>query len=124
MTTNFSRQRVLAVVADDEPLLRMEMADLLTDEGFEVAEATNAAQAMQHLERLDGVAVLFTDIRMPGPRDGMALAREVAARWPETRIVVCSALLDPDLSALPQGAHFFSKPFLHSAVCRVLRSEG
>ena len=123
MTHDPSRQQVLAVVAEDEPLLRMEIGDLLTDEGFEVIEATNAEQAMRHLERLNGVAVLFTDIRMPGPQDGIALAREVAVRWPDTRIVVCSALFNPDLSALPEGAHFFSKPFLHSAVAQVLRLD-
>ena len=114
-----SSHRVLTVVAEDEPLLRMEVIDFLVDEGFEVHEARDTAEAMEHLERLGDVDLLFTDIHMPGEHDGLALAREVAQRWPCTRIIVCSAWPKPE--ALPAGAHFFSKPFLPSAVRKVLR---
>ena len=120
MTDDPPPQRALAVVAEDEPLMRMEVADFLGDEGFAVSEASNAAEALAELERLGGVALLFTDIRMPGPCDGLGLARAVAERWPETRIVVCSGLLDPDLSTLPGTARFFAKPFLPSAMRRAL----
>lgn len=121
MSEPCSRPCALAVVAGDEPILCLEMVDLLTDEGFEVVDAGNAAQALAAIERLGGIDLLFTDIRTPGPRDGLALAWEVATRWPETRIIVCSALSRPGEDALPAGAHFFDRPFLASAVRKVLR---
>ena len=120
MSEPCSRPRALVVVAEDEPVLCLEMVDFLTDEGFEVVDAGNAAQALAAIERLGGVELLFTDIRMPGARDGLALAREVAVRWPGTRIVVCSALSRPSQEAMPAGAHFFDRPFTASAVRKVL----
>ncbi|MDP4026755.1 response regulator [Methylobacterium sp. NEAU 140] len=118
MSTPSPRHRALAVVAEDEPLMRFETSDFLADEGYEVAEAHDAASALAAVERLGGVDLLFTDVRMPGERDGADLAREVARRWPGTRIIVCSALPRPD--ALPGGAHFFDKPFLAAAVRKAL----
>jgi CheY-like chemotaxis protein len=116
-----SHHRALTVVAEDEPLLRMETVSTLADEGFEVHEARNAAEAMEHLERLGGVDLLFTDVRMPGERDGLALAREVAQRWPDTRIVICSAWPQPEPDAMPTGVSFLSKPFAASSVRKLIR---
>jgi CheY-like chemotaxis protein len=116
-----SHHRALTVVAEDEPLLRMETVDILAGEGFEVYEARNATEAMEHLERLGGVNLLFTDVHMPGERDGLALAREVAQRWPDTRVVICSAWPRPEADAMPVGAFFLSKPFPASSVRKLLR---
>lgn len=65
----------LAVLAEDEPLLRMAAADMLCHFGFEVLEAEHADDALRYLEAREGVALLYTDVSMPGRRDGFALAR-------------------------------------------------
>jgi CheY-like chemotaxis protein len=64
----------LALVVDDEELLRLFAAGLLEDHGFEVIEAENAAAALRVLESHRDVRLLFTDIQMPGRSDGMDLA--------------------------------------------------
>ena len=117
------RRRALAVVAEDEPLMRMEAADMLRDAGFEVDEAFHAAGALTQLEAHGGVSLLFTDINMPGPSqlDGLDLAREVARRWPNTVIVICSGARRPEPSEMPAGAQFFDKPYMPSALLKTVR---
>lgn len=102
----------VAVVAEDEPLLRIETMDWLEESGFRVLAAPSAAQALGHLEREhDRVQLLFTDIQMPGAMDGLALAHVVSGRWPHVLIVICSGLDRSSLGILPEGARFVGKPF-------------
>ncbi|MCJ2049461.1 response regulator, partial [Methylobacterium sp. J-070] len=63
---------------------------MLSALGFDVLQAEHAHGAIQHLEANGGAALLFTDFNMPGAMDGCVLAHTVRARWPETRIIVCS----------------------------------
>ncbi|GJD96964.1 response regulator [Methylobacterium iners] len=103
--------RPLALVVEDETVIRMETADLLADAGFEVLEAWNVVTALRQFERRSGIDLLVTDVQMPGGRDGFALAREVAARWPGVAIVVISGVSAPGLRDLPSEARFIPKPF-------------
>ncbi|WP_082655970.1 response regulator [Aureimonas sp. D3] len=103
-------KHAVALVAEDEPLLRMEAVDLLEDAGFTVLEAANTEQALHHLAQTETITLLYTDIEMPGPIDGIDLAREVAARWPHVSIVVCSGRVRPGDGELPRQARFVSKP--------------
>jgi CheY-like chemotaxis protein len=68
------------------------------------------------------VRLLLTDAMMPNV-DGYSLASIVARRWPDTRIIVTSALPPPP-GALPEGVRFLPKPYkgpaLLAAVTEVL----
>ena len=112
--------RPLAVVAEDDAILRMEAADLLVDLGFDVLEAGHAADAMRHLEARESIALLFTDIDMPGLMDGCDLAHVCVERWPDTRIIVCSGCHPDEAEQLPDGAHFIPKPCVDKLVRRAL----
>jgi CheY-like chemotaxis protein len=52
------------------------------EEGFAVAEATNAEIALRVLENRRDVNLVFTDIQLPGDLDGLGLAPHVHERWP------------------------------------------
>jgi DNA-binding LytR/AlgR family response regulator len=80
-----------ALVVDDEPLARDELAFLLSEVGDVevVGQADGAARALELCETL-APEVVFVDLRMPGP-DGLALAEAIAARWPDMPVVVVSA---------------------------------
>ena len=76
----------VALVVEDEMLLRLHAAALLEEHGFAVLEAANATEALNVLQSRSDVRLLFTDIQMPGALDGMDLVREVHARWPRVSI--------------------------------------
>ena len=99
----------LAVLAEDEALIRMATADMLSALGFEVLEAEHADDALQHLEAHGGSALLYTDVNMPGLMDGCDLAYTVVARRPETKIIVCLGCLREEAGRLPSCVHFIGK---------------
>lgn len=101
-----------ALVVDDDGLIRMDAMYILEDAGFRTFEASDGDKAMKVLDREHAVIVLlFTDVQMPGSRDGFAVARETAARWPHIAIVVASGHLRPEPGDMPEGACFIGKPF-------------
>lgn len=100
------------LVVEDEPIIRMNAVDMLEEAGFEVLEATNADAALRLLEaRADEIAVLFTDIHMPGSMDGLALVAVVAERWPEIRPFVTSGHTTLRDSEVPDHGRFLAKPY-------------
>lgn len=106
-----SEELAIAVVVEDEPLFRLDLTVHLEELGYAVLEGSSAEDALRYLEDGARAAILVTDVRMPGALDGMALAREVARRWPATGIVVVSAAVTPGPADLPQNAVFLGKPF-------------
>ncbi|RYE68290.1 response regulator [Rhizobium sp. NFR12] len=98
------------LVVEDDGLIRMDLADVLSESGFDVVEAANADQALALLEAGIPVKAMLTDIDMPGSMNGIKLANLTASRWPECRIIVISGRFSPDQGSLPQGARFLSKP--------------
>ena len=117
-----SGSRPLAVLAEDDAIVRMAAADMLSTLRFEVLEAEHAHGALQHLEACDGVALLYTDINMPGAMDGCDLAHAVRERWPETRIIVCSACVPLEAALLPETVHFIPKPCAERLVRKALQA--
>ena len=101
----------VVVVVDDEAVLRLHAADLLESAGYRVVEAADATTALTILEERQDVRLLFTDVQMPGPIDGMDLAREVHQRWPDVMLVVTSGDLDLHDSDIPDHGCFMSKPY-------------
>ena len=63
--------RPVVLVVEDEPLLRMNAADMVEEAGFEALEAANAKEAIQLLESRCDICVIFSDIDMPPGMDGM-----------------------------------------------------
>jgi len=109
-----TRAKVLLV--EDEPMIRAIGMDALEDAGYEVIEARDADEAVRILELLGEVHVLFTDIRMPGSMDGLALARLVHERWPAMKILITSGDTFPRTSQLPDDGHFLAKPYRMDAL--------
>ncbi len=97
------------LIAEDDVLIRMDLALGLSELGHSVMEAGNAASALLILDQKD-IDVLVTDIDMPGELDGLALAGEMRRRFARRRIVVMSGGAKPAADALPTGAAFLAKP--------------
>ncbi len=101
-----------ALVVDDDGLIRMDAMDILQEAGFRTFEASDGDKAIALLAREHALIFLvFTDVQMPGSRDGFAVARETAQRWPHIAIVVASGQAHPGPGDMPEGARFIGKPF-------------
>ena len=100
------------LIVDDEPRLRQVLVHLMRSDGFTCLEAENGDEAMTVLER-QPVTLVMSDLRMP-KLDGMALLRQIRARWPDTAVVMITAVADVEVavSCLAVGAmDYLTKPF-------------
>lgn len=113
--------QIVALVVDDEPILRMAVVEHLTLEGLRVFEAANADQAIVILEAVSSIDVIFTDIEMPGSMDGLKLAAAVRRRWPPVRIIVTSGRHFDQPAGMPDGSIFIGKPYDFGAVTAKMR---
>lgn len=100
----------IVLVVEDEMVLRMRAVDIVEDAGFVPIEAASADQALQILESRDDIALLFTDIQMPGSMDGLKLAHSVHARWPHIKIILVSGQIAVTDDDKPTDSRFFPKP--------------
>lgn len=92
-------QRLRIVIADDHPLVRMAMTDLLYKEpDFKVVATLAGPSALiEHLAR-DPPQVVITDYSMPGDDvygDGIRLVEYLIRHYPDTRIVVLTMMSNP-----------------------------
>ncbi|KRE04363.1 hypothetical protein ASE63_25425 [Bosea sp. Root381] len=111
---------LVILVVEDEPILRLDAVDLLTDAGHIVLEAANADEAIALLETRPDITVLFTDIEMPGSMDGMKLARAVRDRWPPVMIIVASGRVLPGAGELPDNVPYLPKPYSPEAMLKAV----
>jgi two-component system, response regulator PdtaR len=114
-------EKPTVLVVEDEVLIRLMLADELRGEGLQVLEAANADEALTVLQSSLPVHLLFTDIRMPGRMDGLALAKAAHARFPQIkRIIGSSARPEQSIDAFADA--FLAKPYdLHELIKQVRR---
>ena len=103
-----SSHRILVV--DDEPLIRLDVADTLREAGYQVLEACNADQAMKLLPR-ETFALILTDIDMPGTCNGLDLARAAHQHDPALPVVLLSGRVLPRVAEMPRRLAFLAKPY-------------
>ncbi|WP_235695857.1 response regulator [Agrobacterium larrymoorei] len=114
--------QAIILVIEDEPIIRMTVAEDLLSEGFSVVEASNAHEALAILESGEKITAIFSDIDMPGTLNGLQLAWIVRERWPPVHLFLTSGHKRPRVDELPEQACFIPKPYLHKAVIGALRN--
>ena len=110
---------------EDDPLLRMSLADVVTDMGHRVVEAATAAEALQCLNQDTGIEVLLTDVGLP-VMDGRELAERARHVRPDLRIIFAtgySASRVPD-PAVDSRSRCLRKPFGPKELRDALESLG
>ena len=124
-------ERILVV--EDEPEVRASVVLQLKGLGYAVDEAPNGAAGVAAFEAAvgkDGTPssspfdLLLTDVVMPGPLNGKALANEVSRRWPETTILFMSGYSDNALGEdgeLAASVRLLSKPFRRADLANFVR---
>jgi CheY-like chemotaxis protein len=122
MDGHASPSRPVVLLVEDELFVRMATADALMDAGFEVIETANAQAAHEALKDRTDIRILFTDVQMPGPMNGLELASLVRREWPHIAVVITSGHLHPESGHLPEEAVFIAKPYGEQAPAKVIQS--
>jgi PAS domain S-box-containing protein len=106
------------LVVEDNPDVREVAVSLLEQLGYRAIQAETAAAALEVLASGKDIALVFSDVVLPGPTDGLALARAVIARYPRVPVVLTTGYTkvfdtDPEFPVL-------RKPYQMSALGRVV----
>jgi two-component system phosphate regulon response regulator OmpR len=99
------------LVVDDDTRIRTLLRQFLTEQGYRVAIAANAAEARRHLEGLD-FDLMVLDVMMPG-ETGVELTRALRERR-DVPVLMLTALSETDsrVAGLEAGADdYLPKPF-------------
>jgi response regulator RpfG family c-di-GMP phosphodiesterase len=107
-----SVERPRVLIVDDEQPLRRVLVRLMQADGFNCEEAGNGLEALAVLAR-HPVAIVVSDLHMP-ELDGIGLLREVRAKYPDTAVMLVSAIADVQtaVECLGEGAmDYVTKPF-------------
>ena len=102
------------LLVEDDDAIRVLLTSSLEMQGYNVLEGRDGEEALMQVELFDGkIDLLITDVAMPR-MDGPTLARRLAPRCPETKVLLisgCVSDLDSIEQLVAQGAHYFQKPF-------------
>lgn len=112
----------VVLVVEDDWLLRLIAVEVVEEAGFVAVEAANADEAILVLESRADIAVIFTDVDMPGTMDGLKLSHAVRLRWPPIKIIIVSGKTRLNDADLPSETRFFSKPYSVPGMISELRS--
>jgi PAS domain S-box-containing protein len=117
--------RETLLVVEDREEVRVMVRNVFDRQGYRTLLAESGPTALDLWARhRDEIALLFTDIVMPGGVNGRELADRLRSERPELKVIYCSGfdanVLGPDALTRP-GTHFLAKPFNIAQMARLVR---
>ena len=115
------------LIADDEPAIRMLLAQLISAHGYEVKTAANGEEALR-LAMFQDFDLALIDLLMPR-KDGIETILEMRSRWPATRIIAMSGGIEGGgrnylpLACKLGASRTLSKPFGGQEVLAAIAEE-
>ena len=105
---------VAVLLVEDEPAVRMVMADVLRDNGYTVLEADTGYNALSQIRSPARIDLLLSDVGLPGGMNGRQLADAAREHRPQLKVLFVTgydeqAALGSGLMA--QGMAILTKPF-------------
>ncbi len=111
----------LVLLVEDDDDVRLLVRRQLLELGYKVLEARDGAEGQALLRSVPEIAVLVSDMIMPGPVDGAALARTARAMSARTRIVLISGFAPEDPSSGSDEWPTLHKPFSKDQLARAIQ---
>ncbi len=113
------------LVVEDEDSLRELIGRVLTKNGYRVLEARNGSEALQKYGRCaEYIALLLTDVTMPGGVNGPELAKQLRLHRPKMEVIYMSGRtgrVAVHQAEIDQSAVFLQKPFNFKTLARKMR---
>ena len=119
--TSAKQGRVLIV--EDDPMVRMAVAQMLQDLGCRTIEAENGELAMEKLNEHSDIYLLFSDIVLPMGISGIDVANEARSRFPDLKILLSSGYPKKGVKGtVPEGDDFWflEKPYRADELSRTI----
>ena len=113
----------ILLVEDDEDVSRF-VVDALRDIGYRVEHAADAAQALELLKSLPDVALLLTDVILPGGMNGRELAQEIHKMRPNLPVLFATGYTRNAIihhGRLDNDVNLLTKPFTTEALASKVR---
>ncbi|MDD1016449.1 response regulator [Pseudomonas rubra] len=104
----------VVLVVEDEPAIRMILADYLKGEGYHVLVAEDGKQAFDILARKPHLDLIVTDYRLPGGISGVQIAEPALKLRPDLKVIFISgypAEIRESGSPVAFKAPILAKPF-------------
>jgi CheY-like chemotaxis protein len=110
------------LVVEDEVLVRMAVAEYLRDREFRVLEASNAQEAQALFAGGEPIAIVFSDIQMPGGMNGFGLAKWIRASFPDVKVMLTSGIANLAATAEEFGnGPVLAKPYAYETLAAQIR---
>jgi PAS domain S-box-containing protein len=107
------------LIVDDEATVRMLVSEVLVESGYNVLEAADAASALPILEANPKIALLITDVGLPGGMNGRQLADAARAQRSGLKVLFITGYAENAAISnghLEHGMEILTKPFAMSAL--------
>jgi PAS domain S-box-containing protein len=118
------RGELILVVEDDEHVRALTVG-LLERVGYKTIDASSGQSALALLDRVEEIALVFTDVVLPGEMSGPQLARAVQVRRPGLPVLFTSGYSESALGrqeALAPGDEIVAKPFTQAELAERIRA--
>jgi DNA-binding NtrC family response regulator len=115
------------VVIEDDPVVRMLLAESLAEIGFSSATFDNAISGLTHLSRVRGdCSLIIADQGLPGGIQGTEFIRMVRERWPTIPSILSSGYFIEE-HLIPSSVTYLHKPYtldqLEKTIATVLQHQ-
>ena len=120
---NVNGTETILLVEDDEDVRRFS-SEVLSEHGYTVHTAFDGASALRLLDAESAIALLFTDVVLPGGMNGRQLADEAVRRRPGLKVLYATGYTRNAIihqGRLDAEVELLTKPFTAEAMARKVR---
>jgi PAS domain S-box-containing protein len=113
------------LVVDDEPSVRMLVAEVLDELGYSAIEASDAISGLKVLRSDVRIDLLITDVGLPGGLNGRQMADAARANRPDLKVLFITGYAENAAIGnghLEPGMHVLTKPFAMDMLAARIRS--
>ena len=107
------------LIVEDDADVRSTVVSTLEALAFKVLSATDGAEAVDMLQSVPDIALVFSDVNMPGAMTGIDLGHLVRQRWPKIQILLSSGYLKENQDT--NGFALLQKPYRAADLIEILR---
>lgn len=111
----------LILIVEDDSEVRELVLRFLGDLGYQTLEAENGAEGLSLLRTNPTIAMLFSDVVLPGGMNGVELAEEACRHYPDLKVLLTSGYTRESSSLMAEsGYEFLEKPYSSTKLASVL----